>query len=248
MKGKENEFVKIRKNRGYYADRTNFIREWWKFGSVVTVIVEPEMFGKTWMLSTLEAFFDLQYADKGELFQELAIWKDAEFKNLQGTYPVIRFSFADVNAKNYSSAVYQMNKELTKLYDNYKFLMNEIEMDDKEQKFFQSVGTKMDERTATLFIYQLSRYLSYYYRKKVIVLWDEYDVPMQKAAENGYRNEMAFFIKTLINVSFKTNPYLERAILTGTEEVGKDSVFSDLTNLGIVTADTKEYNDYFGFI
>lgn len=242
--GKYNEGIRIQKEGEVYADKADFIRKWRDLGNVVTVIIQPEKAEKIWMLDTLEDFFGLQYADKRESFKELKIWEDEEFLSLQGTYPVIRISFAGIGGKNYLSIVCQINQVLTKLYDNYEFLMGEPEMNEKGRKFFQSVSEEMNETTATFSIYQLSRYLFYHYRKKSIVLLDEYDVPLQKAVENGCGKEMAFFMKTLINASFKTNPYLERAILTGTKEVGKDSVLSDLNNLSIMTADGKEYKEY----
>ena len=136
---------------------------------------------------------------------------------------------------------------LSDLYSENCFLLQAGVLDDKEKKFFQNVGTGMDDVTATLAVHQLSSYLSRYYGKKVILLLDEYDTPMQEAYLNGYWEEMAAFIRSLLNASFKTNPYVERALMTGITRIGRESIFSDLNNLEVVTTTSDKYAECFGF-
>ena len=175
------------------------------------------------------------------------IWEDEKYRNLQGTYPVISLSFANVKEKTYAATIQRMNQILTNLYSAHRFLLKEGNLDEKEKLFFASVNFNMDETTATMAIHQLSLYLSRYYQKKVIILLDEYDTPMQEAYVNGYWDEMVSFTRSMFNSAFKTNPYLERAMMTGITRVSKESIFSDLNNLKVVTTTSEEYADCFGF-
>ena len=120
-------------------------------------------------------------------------------------------------------------------------------LNEKEKRFFDSVSVDMDDVTATLSLYQLSLYLSRYYGKNVVVLLDEYDTPMQEAYVNGFWKEMVAFTRSLFNATFKTDPYMERAIMTGITRVSRESIFSDLNNLKVVTTTSEDYSDSFGF-
>jgi len=241
------DFEKVRKESAFYVDKTNFIREWWESEDDVTLITRPRRFGKTLNMSMLEKFFSVQYAERKDLFQGLMIWDDEKYRMLQGTYPVISISFANVKEKNYASTVRRINQILTNLYSANRFLMHDGNLDDKERRFFDSVDVDMDETTATMAVHQLSSYLSRYHGKKVIILLDEYDTPMQEAYVNGYWDELVSFTRSMFNAAFKTNPYLERAIMTGITRVSKESIFSDLNNLKVVTTTSEKYADCFGF-
>ena len=241
------DFEKVRKESAFYVDKTNFIREWWESEDDVTLITRPRRFGKTLNMSMLEKFFSVQYAERKDLFQGLMIWDDEKYRMLQGTYPVISISFANVKEKNYASTVRRINQILTNLYSANRFLMHDGNLDDKERRFFDSVDVDMDETTATMAVHQLSSYLSRYHGKKVIILLDEYDTPMQEAYVNGYWDELVSFTRSMFNAAFKTNPYLERAIMTGVTRVSKESIFSDLNNLKVVTTTSEKYADCFGF-
>lgn len=120
-------------------------------------------------------------------------------------------------------------------------------MTEEEKTFFKSVTTNMDETIATLAVHKMSDFLNRYYGKKVIILLDEYDTPMQEAYVNGYWDELSNFLRSLLNATFKTNPYLERGIMTGITRVSKESIFSDLNNLEVVTTTSEKYADVFGF-
>ncbi len=241
------DFEKVRKEGAFYVDKTKFIREWWESEDDVTLIARPRRFGKTLNMNMLEKFFSVQYAGRKDLFQGLTIWDDEKYRILQGTYPVISLSFANVKERSYAATVHRINQILTNLYSANRFLMHDGNLDDKERRFFDSVDVDMDETTATMAVHQLSGYLSRYYGKKVIILLDEYDTPMQEAYVNGYWDELVSFTRSIFNASFKTNPYLERAIMTGITRVSKESIFSDLNNLEVVTATSEKYADCFGF-
>ena len=236
-------------------DKTTFIREWWENEDEVTLVTRPRRFGKTLNLSMLEKFFSLWYAGREDLFQGLAIWKDETYRDLQGTYPVISLSFATIKERTYPATMRRINQILTNLYSAHRFLLQDGALDDKEKQFFESVDVNMDETTATMAIHQLSLYLSRHYQKKVIILLDEYDTPMQEAYVNDYWDEVVSFIRNMFNSTFKTNPYLERAMLTGTvcpalsgiTRVSKESIFSDLNNLKVITITSEKYEDCFGF-
>lgn len=241
------DFETIRKKGYFYVDKTNFIKEWWESGDRVSLITRPRRFGKTLNMSMTEQFFSVAYADRGDLFEGLSIWKNEEYRQQQGSYPVISLSFANIKEESHATARRKICQILSNLYSGYNFLLEHPILDKKEQKFFEDVSADMDDVTATLAIYQLSSYLTRYYGKKVIIILDEYDTPMQEAYVNGYWDELAAFIRSLFNSSFKENPYLERAIMTGITRISKESIFSDLNNLEVVTATSEKYADAFGF-
>ena len=241
------DFEEIRMNNVFYIDKTAFVREWWEEADKVTLIARPRRFGKTLNMSMVEKFFSVDYAGREDLFQRLAVWEDEKYRNLQGSYPVISLSFANIKEDDFFQARRKICQILTNLYSKNKFLIEEGILDDKEKLFFQSVSADMDNMTATMAIYQLSLYLSRYYGKKVIILLDEYDTPMQEAYVHGYWEKLVSFIRSMFNSAFKTNPYLERAIMTGITRVSKESIFSDLNNLEVVTTTSKKYADCFGF-
>ena len=240
-------FDKIRKDGYFYIDKTGFIREWWESGDDVTLITRPRRFGKTLNMSMLEAFFSVSYADRSDLFEGLSIWQDEKYRALQGTYPVIFLSFANIKEADFESTNYRIRQLLMKLYEKNQFLMDSECLSESEIKYFNRMKSDMDEKDAPMALYQLSDFLYRYYGKKVIILLDEYDTPMQEAYVKGYWDELVDFTRSLFNSTFKTNPYLERAIMTGITRVSKESIFSDLNNPAVVTTTTNRYTDAFGF-
>ena len=241
------DFEEVRQRNLFYVDKTVFIREWWESGDGVTLIARPRRFGKTLNMSMLEKFFSVRYARRGDLFEGLRIWEEEKYRKLQGTYPVISLSFANVKDRAYEAALKDIGWILMNLYSEYGFLLDADVLNENEKQFFQSVKAGMDELTASKAIYQLSLYLYRYYGKKVIILLDEYDTPMQEAYVSGYWNQIVPFMRNLFNAAFKTNPYLERAVMTGITRVSKESIFSDLNNLEVVTVSSEKYADSFGF-
>ena len=240
-------FDKIIEGKYFYIDKTSFIKEWWENGDDVTLITRPRRFGKTLNMSMLEQFFSVNYADRGDLFEGLSIWEEEKYRELQGTYPVISLSFANIKEKDYESTKVIISQLITDLYNKNVFLLESDLLTDADKTFFRSVCSDMPEVTATMAIHKLSDFLCRYYGRKVIILLDEYDTPMQEAYVNGYWDELVAFTRSLFNSTFKTNPYLARAIMTGITRVSKESIFSDLNNLKVVTTTSDEYATSFGF-
>ena len=240
-------FEDIRKNDYFYIDKTSFIKEWWEAGDSVTLITRPRRFGKTLNMSMAEQFFSVDYADRGDLFEGLSIWEDEKYRALQGTYPVISLSFANVKEKDYQTTSYRIRQLLMKLYEKHSFLRSCDLLSDAEKQYFERMASDMSEADAPLALYQLSDYLYRYYGRKVIILLDEYDTPMQEAYVEGFWDELVSFTRSMFNSAFKTNPWLERAIMTGITRVSKESIFSDLNNLEVVTTTSDKYATSFGF-
>ena len=241
------DFAKVITNECFYVDKTEFIREWWESGDSVTLITRPRRFGKTLTMSMTEQFFSVNYAKREDLFEGLSVWEDEKFRKLQGTYPVISLSFANIKEQNYETARRKLCHIFSNLYSQYDFLLEGSLLNEKEKRFFDSVSVDMDDVTATLSLHQLSLYLSRYYGKNVLILLDEYDTPMQEAYVHGYWEEMTAFTRSLFNAAFKTNSCLERALMTGITRVSRESIFSDLNNLKVVTTTSDKYADSFGF-
>ena len=240
-------FDKIRDNNYFYIDKTTFIKEWWESGDDVTLITRPRRFGKTLNMSMVEEFFSIDYANREDLFEGLSIWEEEKYRKLQGTYPVIIISFANIKENNYQDTRKKICQLLAGLYTDYAFLLDSEVLGEGDKEFFRRITVEMDDVDATMAIHYLSKYLYLYYGKKVIILLDEYDTPMQEAYVDGFWNELVSFTRSMFNSSFKTNPWLERAIMTGITRVSKESTFSDLNNLKVVTTTSDEYAESFGF-
>lgn len=231
----------------FYIDKTDFIKEWWENGDSVTLITRPRRFGKTLNMSMVEQFFSTDYANRGDLFEGLSIWKEEKYRKIQGTYPVISLSFANVKEKNYPDTRKKICQMLAELYTSHSFLLDSQALEEGDKEFFRRISVDMDDVDATMAIHYLSKFLYRYYGKKVIILLDEYDTPMQEAYVDGYWEELVAFTRSLFNSTFKTNPWLERAIMTGITRVSKESIFSDLNNLEVVTTTSDKYATSFGF-
>lgn len=183
----------------------------------------------------------------GELFEGLAIWEKERYRKLQGTYPVISLSFANVKQNRYENVRYRICQILMNLYSERRFLLEGDLLTPREKEYFERISETMNDEDATMSLHYLSSFLYRYYGKKVIILLDEYDTPMQEAYVNGYWEELVSFTRSLFNSTFKTNPCLERAIMTGITRVSRESIFSDLNNLEVVTTTSDKYADCFGF-
>ena len=240
-------YNQIIENNYYYVDKTAFIKEWWDGGDSVTLITRPRRFGKTLTISMVEQFFSVNYAGRRDLFEGLNIWQYEEYRKLQGTYPVISLSFANVKEKTYEQTKKRICQLIAELYNQNRFLLESDFMTEQDKQFFESIHMDMPEVVATFSLHKLAGFLSKYYQKNVIILLDEYDTPMQEAYVDGYWEELVAFTRSMFNATFKTNPYLERAIMTGITRVSKESIFSDLNNLEVVTTTSNRYTDCFGF-
>ena len=240
-------FNDIRESQSFYIDKTAFIKEWWDSRDIVTLITRPRRFGKTLNMSMLNCFFSNQYANRGDLFEGLSVWEDEKYRQLQGTYPVIFLSFADVKQNDLQGALWKIKKIIFNIYQQYAWLGSWEGLMAVEREQFVGITPDMEDTAAQSAIQDLCSYLSRYYKKKVIVILDEYDTPMQEAYIHGYWDKFTAFMRSLFNATFKTNPYLERAVMTGITRISKESVFSDLNNLTVITTTSDAYADCFGF-
>ena len=186
-------FDKLRENNYFYVDKTAFIKEWWEAGDDVTLITRPRRFGKTLNMDMLKCFFSNQYAGRADLFEGLSIWKEEKYQNLQGQYPVIFVSFADVKEQNCENAVQKIKNILVDLYRQHDFLKEK--MTGRNREAYQQVTYDMDSVAAQDALKNLAALLNSYYGKKAIILLDEYDTPMQEAYLNGYWEEFTGFMR-----------------------------------------------------
>ena len=240
-------FEKICARNSFYVDKTDFIREWWENGADVTLITRPRRFGKTLNLSMLECFFSNQYEGRGELFEGLSIWKEEKYKRLQGTYPVIFLSFARVKAADYEGMKYSVTKLISDIYEQNRFLLESGKFSENEKEYFNSIKPGMYHGAAVDAINALTNFMERYYGRNVIILLDEYDTPMQEAWLNGCWEEAVSFFRSFFNAAFKTNPHMERGLITGITRISKESIFSDLNNPEVITTTSGKYARYFGF-
>ncbi len=240
-------FEEIRNKDVFYVDKTGFMKEWWKNGDSVTLITRPRRFGKTLNLSMVECFFSNRYAERADLFEGLSIWEEEECRKWQGTYPVIFLSFAKVKTSDYKGMRYAIANIIFEAYQRNRFLLDNDTLSENEKEYFNGIKPNMGEEVQADAINRLSDFLSRYYEKKVIILLDEYDTPMQEAWLSGYWDEAVSFFRGFFNATFKTNPYMERGLITGITRVSKESIFSDLNNLEVITTTSEKYAAYFGF-
>lgn len=241
------DFEKLRDRDAFYVDKTGFIKEWWENEDEVTLITRPRRFGKTLNMSMLEKFFSVEYAGRGALFEGLYIWQEKKYRSLQGSLPVIFLSFAPVKSSTYREARETIIQLIMDLYIKFDFLRQGAKLSNGEKQYFDVVTPDMSDSALAMSLHRLTLCLNRYYEKKALILLDEYDTPLQEAYVHGYWDEMAAFIRRLFNSTFKTNPYMERALMTGITRISKESIFSDLNHLQVVTTTSIKYQTAFGF-
>ena len=246
-------FDRIREQQSFYIDKTGLIKEWWETGSDVTLITRPRRFGKTLNMSMIECFFSNEYAGRSDLFEGLFIWEDKssegnyKYRQLQGTFPVIFMSFANIKAANYEKMEYKITEVIAKLYAQYNYLLEGNLLTSNEKKYYETIRPGMSDEIAAGAINFMTGFLQRYYGRDVIILLDEYDTPMQEAWLSGYWDQAVEFFRGFFNSTFKTNPYLKRGLITGITRISKESIFSDLNNLMVITTTSSQYATAFGF-
>ncbi len=246
-------FEEVRTEHIFYIDKTDFIREWWEYSDKVTLITRPRRFGKTLNMSMTECFFSNRYADRSDLFEGLSIWEEKSpdgnytYRKLQGTFPVIFLSFANVKAASYEEMIFRITHVITELYNKNDYLLKGSLLNEKEQEYYHRIKPGMDTKLAVDAIRSMAGFMQRYYGKKVIILLDEYDTPMQDAWLSGYWEETVIFFSNLFNSTFKTNEYLERGLITGITRIAKESIFTGMNNLDVITTTSNEYATSFGF-
>ena len=242
------DFSKLIENNSFYVDKTNFIKEWWENRDDVTLITRPRRFGKTLNMSMLEYFFSVRHAGRSDLFEKLSIWQEEAYRQLQGTFPVIFLSFAGVKTGKYDEAYYEICRLISREYRRYAFIMDSsCFLPSDRKQFYKILDGEANASDMCSSINLLSEYLYRYYGRKAVILLDEYDAPIQEAYVSEYWNELAGFMRRLMNAAFKSNVYLERGLMTGITRVSKESIFSDLNNLAVITTTSKVYETAFGF-
>lgn len=241
------QFDQVIEENKFYIDKTGFIKEWWEYGSTVTLITRPRRFGKTLNMSMVECFFSNKFKGRGDLFEGLSIWKEEKYRQLQGTFPVIFLSFANIEAADQKEMEYKLTAVIAKLYEQNRYLLEGNLLSKNEKEYYESIKQGMGKEIAADSINQMTSFMQRYYDKKVIVILDEYDTPMQTAWLNGYWDEAVRFFGSLFNATFKTNPCLYRGLITGITRVAKESIFSGMNNLKVVTTTSDRYAAAFGF-
>lgn len=240
-------FEEIRSTGAFYVDKTSFISQWWENEHDVTLITRPRRFGKTLNLSMIECFFSQKYAGREDLFDGLKIWENQMYHQLQGTYPVIFLSLAGIKEETYESAFRSLCFEIKYMVDNIKAGLDMKHFSEEERSQLARISWDMDENVAVKSLKLLTQLLYRYYGKKPIILLDEYDTPMQEAYFHGYWDRMAAFMRGFLNNTFKTNPLLEKALMTGITRIGRESMFSDMNHIDVATITTHKYETAFGF-
>ena len=246
-------FEEVRTNHIFYIDKTDFIREWWEGANKVTLITRPRRFGKTLNMSMTECFFSTKYAGRSDLFEGLSIWEEQSpdgeypYRKLQGTFPVIFLSFANVKATTYKEMLFMMTKVFADLYEKNSYLLSGNLLSENEQNYYRNIKLGMTAEMAVGAIHSMAGFMQRYYNQKVIIILDEYDTPMQDAWISGYWEETVSFFSGLFNSTFKTNEYLERGLITGITRVAKESIFTGMNNLNVITTTSSKYAASFGF-
>ena len=244
--GTEN-FKELIDNNYYYVDKTMLIED--VISDKVMMYTRPRRFGKTLNLSMLYYFFSNQEKENSYLFKELNISKDKEILKHQNQYPVIFLTLKDMNNNNFKSQIYKFSSIISGIINKYIDRIIDsplLNYRDKSwlEKYY-NVNANLDEIKEAL--YNISIILNKYYRKKVIILIDEYDVPLQSAYNHGYYDEMVDFLRSVFSSALKTNDALERGVLTGCLRISKESIFTGLNNFIVRNITDREASDCFGF-
>ena len=244
----ESDFKILRIKKDYYIDKTKYIKDIIDNRSKVLLITRPRRFGKTLNMSMLRYYFDCTKKDSKELFKGLEIMKqDEKYTSKLGYYPCIYLTLKDAGLQSYELMIMQLRTLLMDIYYENRYLLEEAEMAPGERNTFNKILlAEANEIEIINGIKMLSKIMSTYYNKPVMLFLDEYDVPLQNAYVEGYYEESIKFFKTFYGVTFKDNPYLEKTILTGVSRVAKESIFSGANNFHVYTVLDDEFSDDFG--
>ena len=246
--GRDN-FKDIIENNFYYVDKTDIIESLLKNKNYVSLFTRPRRFGKSLFISMLDNFFNIEYKDANKnLFKGLNISKSKYYSELSSR-PVIKLDFKDISGESYEEVLEAYKFVITDLYKSKRYLIDELAADDKElyNRFLNKTADLTEYKMA---IKIMSKFLYKYYNRKVIILIDEYDIPIQKAYLKGFYDSVITLIKTVFSSSLKTNDNIEMGIMTGVLRVSKESLFSDLNNVeiyGIADNNTNIGSESFGF-
>lgn len=240
-------FEKLRTENFYYVDKTIFIKELLQNWGEVNLFTRPRRFGKTLNMSMLESFFSLN-GDKS-VFEGLKISKETELcEEHMGKYPVVFVSLKGINAPSYELAYQLAVQVVEEAAGKAYFLLESDRLNDNDKAEYKKLlDDNMSEAIFCGSLKKLSNLLEKHYGRKVLLLIDEYDVPLAKAFENGYYERMIFLIRNLLEQALKTNAGLKMAVLTGCMRISKESIFTGLNNLKVLTIADERFDEYFGF-
>jgi hypothetical protein len=241
-------FKELIENNYYLVDKSLLIKEFLNDGAKIILIPRPRRFGKTLNLSMLKYFFDVNTKEESiKLFEGLNIQKEVEFK-YQGKFPVVLISFKDVEYDNYEDFISAFRMLMSATYDEYSYLLEgNILLDEEKNDFKTILARKGDVVLLATAIKRLVKYLYKYHNREVILLIDEYDVPIQAGYMNNYYDKMILFIRNVLSSVLKDNEYIKKAMLTGILRIGKESIFSGMNNLEVYTLLNQNFSDNFGF-
>ena len=240
-------FEQIIKDDFYYVDKTGLISELLRNWGMVNLFTRPRRFGKSLNMSMLEHFFSVE-GDKS-IFDGLKISKDKKLcEEYMGKHPVISISLKGINAASYEAAFELTVKTIKGAVQKAGFLKMSDKLGEDEKKEYRAIlDENMSEATLFWSLKNLSELLEKHYETKVILLIDEYDVPLAKAFENGYYDKMVFLIRNLLEQTLKTNNSLKFAVMTGCMRISKESIFTGLNNLKVLSITDERFDEYFGF-
>ena len=242
------DFKMLRLRNNYFIDKSMYIKDIIDNQSGVVLITRPRRFGKTLNMSMLRYYFDIKEKNNKELFNGLKIMEQDEYYTSKlGYYPVIYLTLKDVNDVNHDKMILDLKTAMINMYKEHMYLLDSNKIYDFEKQKIQDIlYAREDEVLLKNAVKDLSEYLNRYYERPVILLIDEYDLPIQAAYVEGYYEDAIKFLKTFYGTTFKDNPYLEKAILTGVSRIAKESLFSGMNNFKIYTIMDNEFADDFG--
>lgn len=243
------DFKEICKNGYYYVDKTFLIKELLKTTATkVTLITRPRRFGKTMAISMLATYFDIR-ENSQDLFDGLEISKETDLcKEWMNQWPVVFLSLKDIDGLNFEDAYERLVVQISNLYKNYTYLLEYDKIDpDDRQIFLDLKAGKAEKAQVFQALRTLMRMLQIYHQKKVILLLDEYDVPIAKASSNGYYNQMLDVMKGIMSTALKDNTSLQFSVVTGCLRIAKESVFTGTNNFVTDSITDSRYNEFFGF-
>ena len=246
------DFHKLRQNEYYYVDKTNLIKELLESRiAEVTLITRPRRFGKTIGMSMLAYFFDIR-KDSRKLFEDLKISRDIELcQKWMHQYPTLFISFKDVDGLNFQSAMKMLRNQISWICNEHDYLSDSDKVNENDKKIFlklQDISEEnLSEDLIKISVATIIRMMNAHYGKPVILLLDEYDVPLAKASSNGYYKEMLDVMKTMMSTSLKDNSHLQFAVVTGCLKIAKESIFTGTNNFISDTIIATHLNEYFGF-
>lgn len=242
------DFKKLIEDDYLFIDKTQLIKEFWESNGETILVPRPRRFGKTLNMSMIKYFFENSSNDSGYLFKGLNIENHKEIMELQGKYPVIYLTFKDEKHSSFEYLKAGLRNILSKLYQDHKYCLNTDKIDNIDKEYYNSIiNKKADIIDLSNALKKLSQYVHSYFDKKVIILVDEYDVPIQAAYVSNYYNEAIEFMRNFLSGAFKDNSSLQKGMITGILRVARESIFSGLNNLKVEGILSHKFNDKFGF-